>query len=76
MPRRPILVLVALSVMVAVAAVGLRPAGKGLLLLEWAGKASKTPPPRAILIELGLKDVTPTSWSGSARITKSRMKPR
>lgn len=73
MGRRPLLILVALSVMLAVAAIGLRPAGKGLLVLDWANKASSKAPPKAILIELGLKDAVPTSWSGSAKIANAKI---
>src|SRR5437870_4088484 len=47
-----------------------------LLVLEWAEKAAAEVPPRAILIELGLKDVTPMSWSGRAVVSAATIAHR
>jgi len=63
MKRHPVLFVGVAVIMVAVAALGSQQRRR-LLVLEWAGKAAAEVPPRAILIELGLKDVKPMSWSG------------
>lgn len=44
-----------------------------LLILDWAAKAGQDTPTIAVLIELGIKDAQPTSWSGRARVTGARV---
>src|SRR4051812_20367298 len=70
--RHLLLVLVTLSVLVgAVALSGTR--RPRLLLSEWAGRSRAERPPVAVLIELGLKDREPTSWSGQALVSGARV---
>src|SRR5262245_29467868 len=74
MKRRALLFLTATAVMIVVAALSMQKKPKpSLLLLEWANKGDKTPPPTAILIELGLKDERPVDWSGRARVTGAKV---
>jgi hypothetical protein len=68
MKRHPVLSVGALVIMVVVAALGSQERRR-LLVLEWAEKAAAETPPRAVLIELGLKDAKPTSWSGRAVVS-------
>jgi hypothetical protein len=58
--------------MAAVAAMGSQKK-PGLLVLEWAAKASPEQPPLALLIELGRKDVKPAPWSGRAVVTGAKV---
>ena len=74
MKRRALLLFTATAVMIVVATLGMQKKPKsGLLLLEWASKGDKTPPPTAILIEMGLKDERPTDWSGRAKVTGAKV---
>ena len=75
MKRRIVLSMLAAGIMIAVAALG--PQKKpGLLLLEWAAKAKMETPPVAILIEMGLKDSQPVSWSGRAAVEGAKVLKR
>ncbi len=75
MKRRIVLSLVAVGIMIAIAAIG--PQKKAnLVLLEWAGKARMDVPAGAILIEMGLKDSQPTSWSGHATVEGAKVVKR
>ena len=74
MKRRPVLLLAALGIMVAVAALALqKPAADKLLVLEWAHKAAAETPPVAVLIEMGGKDSEAKSWSGKATVTGAKV---
>jgi hypothetical protein len=46
---------------------------QGLLVLDWAAKASKEVPPVAVLIEMGLKETRPTPWSGRAAVQGAKV---
>src|SRR6266849_6272396 len=72
MKRHPILFLAAAGAMIAMAALSPQNSPR-LLVLEWAAKAAAETPPAAVLIELGLKDQTPTPWAGSAKVTGARI---
>ncbi len=72
MKRHPFLTLAAAGAMIAIAALSPKKLPQ-LLLLEWANKAPAQTPPMAILIELGLKDDKPTSWSGHAKVTGAKV---
>jgi hypothetical protein len=58
--------------MIALAALGSRKK-PSLLVLDWAAKASADTPPVAVLIEMGLKDSKPASWSGRATVEGARV---
>ena len=62
----------ALAIMVGVAALAPEKPGK-LLVLEWAAKAKAETPPTAVLIELGLTDTDPKSWSGSVEVKGAKI---
>src|SRR5262249_28396340 len=47
--------------------------GRGLLVVEWAARARPEKPPVAILIEMGLKDTNPTTWTGRATVRGARV---
>lgn len=72
MKRRILLIMAAVAVMVGAAALAEPKPGK-LLLLEWAAKAKAETPPTAVLIELGLTDTDPKSWSGSVAVTGAKV---
>jgi hypothetical protein len=73
MKRRHYILAAALAIMVGVAALApQKPAGK-LLVLEWAAKAKGETPPNAVLIELGLTDTDPKSWSGSVAVKGAKV---
>jgi hypothetical protein len=75
MKGRIIFFLLAAGILSAVAA--LAPQKKSrLLLLEWAAKAKMDVPPVAILIEMGLKDESPTPWSGHATVEGAKVVKR
>src|SRR5712692_2833366 len=75
MKRRIILFLLAAGIMVGAAAIG--PQKKSnLLLLEWAAKSKMEVPPVAIVIEMGLRDEQPTSWSGHATVEGAKVVKR
>jgi hypothetical protein len=44
-----------------------------LLILEWANRGSHDVPPVAVLVEMGLKDLAPTPWSGQVAVTGGRV---
>src|SRR5947208_15359839 len=44
-----------------------------LLLLDWASKNPAGRPPLAVLIEMGLRDTSPTPWSNRAVVTGARV---
>lgn len=76
MKRHPILLAGVIAAMVAVAALAPQKEPGKLLVLEWAHKAKAEAPPRAILIELGLKDDTPRNWSSRAVVTGAKVTHR
>jgi hypothetical protein len=65
--RSAFLFLAAVGAMVAVAALSEQKKPR-LLLLDWAGRAKAERPPVAVLIELGVKDTSPTRWDGKATL--------
>lgn len=72
MTRRPLLIVATAALLVGLAAVGLeRP--RPLLTLDWARKAGAAAPPVAVLIEMGLKDIKPTTWSGRAEVNGAKV---
>jgi hypothetical protein len=71
-PRNIVLVFVAVTTMITVAALS-EPKKPTLLLLDWANRGPKTRPPAAVLIEMGLKDKTPKEWSGRAVVTGAKV---
>src|SRR5438128_151238 len=76
MNRRVVLFLVAVSVMIAFGALAAQQQQKpktGLLLLDWASKATGETPPVAVLIEMGLKDEQPVPWSGRASVKGAKV---
>jgi hypothetical protein len=75
MKRRFLLVALAVVVMagVAILAEGKK---KSLLVLDWAAKAKMETPPVSVLIEMGLKDDKPTSWSGKASVAGAKVVKR
>src|SRR2546430_138139 len=74
MKRKHVLMLAALGFMASVAWLELpRRTGTGLRLLEWAAKAPAETPPVAILLEMGLKDIKPASWSGQATVAGAKV---
>src|SRR3954447_21846484 len=72
MKRRPVIIVVALGAMLALAALA-APGKSGLLVLDWATKAANPSPPVAILIEMGKKDTQSTSWSGRAKVQGAKV---
>jgi hypothetical protein len=72
MNRRYGIPLTAVVIMLVVAALASQQR-QGLLLLEWAGKAAGETPSRAILIEMGLKDAKPASWSGRTTVVGAKV---
>jgi hypothetical protein len=72
MKRRILLAISAVAIMAGVAALAEPKPGK-LLVLEWAAKAGGETPPTAILIELGLTDTDPKSWSGSVGVKGAKV---
>jgi hypothetical protein len=72
MRQRSLGLLVVVSIMGAVVALS-TPKDSNLLLLEWAAKAQDEPPPAAVLIELGLTDTKPKTWSGQATLTGAKV---
>jgi hypothetical protein len=73
MKRRNFLFLSATAAMIAVATLAAQRQQPPLLVLEWAAKAAAETPPRAILIEMGLKDVKARDWSGHAIINGAKV---
>jgi hypothetical protein len=71
--RRLILLLTAVAGMVAVAVLAQPKKKPGLLLLDWANRASADRPPVAVLIELGRKDKVTTKWNGRAVVTGAKV---
>ena len=61
------------SAPVTVAAMSFAPPKANLLLLDWANKAQDAKPPGAVLIELDLKDETPTDWSGRTTVAGAKV---
>src|SRR5262245_50918650 len=72
MKRRLFLLLIATGAMLTAAGLSQQPPPK-LLVLEWAAKARPETPPVAILIEMGLKDANPTTWTGRATVRGARV---
>jgi hypothetical protein len=72
MKRRGVLFLAAVAAMIAVAALASRKK-PGLLVLDWAAKATANTPPVAILVEMGLKDAKPSPWSGRVSVAGARV---
>jgi Protein of unknown function (DUF3604) len=74
MKRRTFLLFTTTAVMLAVAMLGMQKSKKSdLLLLDWASRGEKKAPPAAILIEFGVKDESPTDWSGRATISGAKV---
>ena len=72
MKLRPVLLLVAVGAVLAVATWA-APDNQGLLLLDWAAKAKMPAPPVAVLVEMGLTDKEPKPWSGRATVQGARV---
>jgi hypothetical protein len=72
MKRRLLLLLAGAAIMICLAALA-QQRKPGLLLLEWAAKASQEKPPVAVLIEMGLKDDKPAFWTGAATVAGARV---
>ncbi len=70
--RNLVLLFVALTAMIAVAALSEQKKST-LLLLDWANRGPKERPPSAVLIEFGLKDKTPEKWSGRAVVQGAKV---
>lgn len=69
MRRRHLLFLAVLGLMAALGALAAQKPKPGrLLVLDWAARAGGDTPPTAVLVELGLKDTTPTKWDGRATV--------
>src|SRR6516165_4159570 len=75
MKRRFLLVALAVVVMAGVAMLA-EGKKKSLLVLDWAAKAKMETPPVSVLIEMGLKDDQPTSWSGKASVAGAKIVKR
>jgi hypothetical protein len=73
--RRPLLLLASTAAIV-LCALGNSQQKPPLLLLDWANKAHNAKAPVAVLIELGLRDTEPTSWSGRAVVKGARLVDR
>ena len=71
--RKWLLLFAVVAGLIAVAAMSFVPSKPSLLLLDWANKARADKPPTAILIEMGLKDETPTVWSSRATVTGAKV---
>jgi hypothetical protein len=72
MKRRAVLFLAGAGVLLALAALAAQKK-QSLLLLDWAARGNHDTPPVAVLIEMGLKDDNPTSWSGDATVSGARV---
>jgi hypothetical protein len=72
MMRRSLLAMASAGVVLAFALMGSQPKSK-LLALDWASRATKEKAPAAVLIEMGLNDRQPTSWSGQATVQGARV---
>ncbi len=75
MKRRYLLFVLAIATFVAIVALAPKKEGK-LLLLEWANKAKAETPAVAVLVEMGLKDMEITDWSGRAVVTGAKVVKR
>lgn len=75
MTRRPLLLAVSTAAIILCALSSLQKKPT-LLVLDWANKAHNDKPPIAILIELGLQDDAPTSWSGHATVAGAKVVSR
>jgi hypothetical protein len=71
--RRLVLLLSAVTAMIALAVLAQPKKKPGLLLLDWASRASAERPPVAVLIELGVKDKAPTRWDGRAVVAGAKV---
>jgi hypothetical protein len=71
--RKWVLLAAVVAGLIAAAAMSFAPPKPGLLLLAWASKAKEERPPAAVLIEMGLKDEAPTSWSSRAVVTGAKV---
>src|SRR5262245_820004 len=72
MRRRFPLVVMAVAALAVAASVATQ-RRKNLLVLEWAHKAPAETPPAAVLLELGVKDLRATDWSGRAAVAGARV---
>src|SRR5262245_51829928 len=70
--RRYLLLFASTAVMLTFALLGSQPRAR-LLLLDWSSRAQPERAPVTVLIEMGLKDKTPTSWSGQATVEGARV---
>src|SRR5262249_17770407 len=75
MTRRFLLGVLAVGVMAGVAmlADGKK---KSVLVLDWSAKARMDAPRVSVLIEMGLRDEAPTSWSGKALVEGAKVVKR
>src|SRR6266542_4995017 len=73
MKRRSLLAFTATAALIAVAALAVQQRGGNLLLLEWAHKAPAETPPTAVLLEMGLKDLKATDWSGKVTVAGAKV---
>ncbi len=71
--RKWVLLAAVFAGLIAAAAMSFAPPPPHLLLLDWANKAKTDKPPTAVLIEMGLKDEAPTSWSGRAVVAGAKV---
>ena len=71
--RKWVLLAAVFAGLIAAAAMSFAPPPPHLLLLDWANKAKDDKPPTAVLIEMGLKDEAPTSWSSRAVVTGAKV---
>ncbi len=73
---RRILSAVAAAALVFVVVVFALQPSASLPMLDWARKAGPVKPRVAILLEFGVKDVTPRDWSGAAHVSGARVAQR
>ncbi len=77
--RRSVLFVAAVGAVLTVAVIGSQRKVGSLLLLDWAAKASPVASAPgggnavAVLLELGLRDTTPTGWSGKASVAGAKV---
>ena len=71
--RKWVLLVGTVAGLIAAAAMSFTPPKASLLLLDWASKSKAERPPTAVLIEMGLKDETPTVWSSRATVAGAKV---
>ena len=73
MKRQKFFIFTTALVVIAVAVLAAQREQPRLLILERAAKATAETPPRAILIEMGVKDLAARDWSGQAEVTGAKV---